>query len=361
LAWKPIINFLPAPFRMPEPIPVDGAAGGQVLRTSLALSALTGKPFTISSIRSNRPNPGLQPQHFTAVKTLAETCHAEIEGAVKESRQLTFKPGKVRPSSLQVNIGSAGSVTLLLQALLPPSLREEVRLRVMGGTDVPFAPPANYFSGVLQPALKAFGVHFEFSLNKRGYYPKGNGAVSFKSVPGRLPLKAVDFTELGQLQSIQCVSHCASLPREVAVNQARAAHKKLEEFDCEWIESIEAAPHSDTIGSGLDLLACFDNGAHLGANALGAKGKPAVTVGEEAAVHLLKSLRSLRPVDVHLADQLIPFMGLAKGTSFFQCAEVSQHLLSSIAVTKQFLDCEISIVGDLGQPGRVTVKGVGFA
>ncbi len=346
---------------MADLIEVDGAAGGQVLRTSLGLSALTGKPFAIKDIRSNRPNPGLQPQHFTAVKVLAEICGAEIEGALKESKQLTFKPGKIRASSLQVNIGTAGSVTLLLQALLLPALKAEVRLRAVGGTDVPFAPSTQYYQDVLFPALSAFGAGFELKANKRGYYPKGNGSISFKSLPTKFPLKAVDFTELGRLQSIKCFSHCASLPREVAVHQARAARKKLAEFECDWMESIECASKSDTLGSGIDLIASFDNGARLGANALGKRGKPAVTVGEEAAVQLIKSLRSLRPVDAHLADQLVPFMGLAKGTSIFNCSEVSQHLLTNIGLTKQFLGCEIFVVGDLGQPGRVTVKGIGFS
>ena len=345
---------------MQEILEIDGARGGQALRTSLALSALTGKPFTITEIRATRPNPGLQPQHFTAVQTLAQICGAEVEGAVSQGKHLTFKPRAVKPSSLLANIGTAGSVTLLLQAALLPAMREEIKLRVAGGTDIPFAPPALYFSEVLLPALRKFGARFEFECNKRGYYPKGNGAISFKSTPVKWPLKAIDFTALGRLQAIKCHSHCASLPREVALNQAKAARQKLAEFECDWTATIECLPKSDTLGSGIDLVACFDNGARLGSNALGKKGLPAHVVGEEAATKLLQELRSLRPVDRHLCDQLVPFMGLAKGTSCFNCSEVTEHLLSNIEVTKQFLGCEAKVEGDLGKPGKVEVKGIAF-
>ncbi len=346
---------------MPEPLAIDGARGGQVLRTSLSLSTLTGKPFIISNIRAARPKPGLQPQHFTAVKLLAGLCGAEVQGAAQQGKQLAFYPRQVRPVSLQTNVGTAGSVTLLLQALLLPSLLAEVKLRAVGGTDVPFAPSAAYFSEVLLPALRPFGARFDFELQKHGYYPKGNGAVSFRSHPAtKWPLKSVDYASLGQLQSIHCLSHCSSLPRDVALNQARAARRTLAEFECEWKETIEARPQSDTLGSGIDLIACFDNGARLGANALGKKDKPAAKVGEEAGASLLQELQALKPVDRHLADQLIPFMGLAKGTSTFLCSEVTEHLLANLEVTKQFLGCEYKVEGELGKPGKVEVKGVAF-
>lgn len=339
---------------------IDASAGGQVLRNSLALSTLTKKAVKIKNIRANRPNPGLQQQHLTALQTAAKICNAKIEGAGKGSKEVVFEPGEIQDMQLNVNIGTAGSITLLLQSILIPSLIREIKLRIFGGTDVAWSPPFNYMNEVLLPTLTKTGARFDFDLITHGYYPKGNGSVSFKSFPAEFPLKPIIITKLGNLQHIKLFSHSASLPREVSLNQANRAKKELEKLGVDIEEKIESRESANTIGSNIDLIAFFDSGAIIAANALGAKGKPAVAVGKEAALKLLKEISSQKPVDSHLADQLIPFMAIAKGESKIQCSSLTEHTLNSIAVAEKILDLKFSVEGEKGESAEISVEGIGF-
>ena len=203
----------------------QGEAGGQVLRTALSVAAITGQAFKLKNIRANRPKKGLKPQHLTAVKTLGKICNAKMEGDKLHSESLTFTPGKLAGGQFAVNIGTAGSITLLLQTFILPALfvPEKLSLRIIGGTDVTWSPPINYFSNVFFPAVGEMGARFKIETVKHGYYPKGNGIVQFESKPAYLPLKPLQRTETGKLVLMQVYSHCASLPKEVALNQAKAA------------------------------------------------------------------------------------------------------------------------------------------
>ncbi len=342
-------------------ISIDGSAGGQVLRNALALCTLTRKAVKITNIRANRPNPGLQQQHLTALQTAGKICSAKIKGAGKGSKEVIFEPGEIQGMQLNVNIGTAGSITLLFQSILVPSLVKEIKLRIFGGTDVAWSPPFNYMKGVLLPVLSKAGAKFSCDLILHGYYPKGNGCVSFKSVPAKFPLKPIKITELGNLQRIKLFSHSASLPREVSLNQASAAKRELGKFDVEIEEKIESRERANTIGSGIDLIGFFNSGAIIGTNALGAKGKPAIDVGKEAAEKLLKELSSQKPVDSHLADQLIPFMAVAKGESEIRCSSLTGHTLNSIAVAEKILGVKFNVDGEREEAAVISVDGTGFS
>ncbi|MBI2530485.1 MAG: RNA 3'-terminal phosphate cyclase [Candidatus Diapherotrites archaeon] len=339
-----------------------GSGGGQILRTALGLSALLQKPISVNKIRYNRPTPGLQAQHLTALTTLKQICDAQVEGAKQLSQEIKFSPRAPHSAQLHINIGTAGSITLLLQSIILPALLHETKLRIVGGTDVAWAPSANYMQNVLLPALSKAGAKFDLELNARGYYPKGLGSASFSSKPARLPLKPVSLVNLGNLERIRIISHCANLPKEVALNQLKSAKKTTTDAlgDIDFDESIECREKSETTGSGIDLFAYFDSGAIIGANALGEKGKPAEKVGREAAEKLLKELSAKKPCDSHLADQLIPFMALAQGYSTIETTSLTEHAQTNIFVVEKFLPVKFEVSGSLGEPAEISVLGAGF-
>lgn len=339
-----------------------GSGGGQILRTALGLSALLQKPISVNKIRYNRPVPGLQAQHLTAITTLRQICNAQVEGAKLLSQEVRFSPQAPHDSHLQVNIGTAGSVTLLLQSIILPALLHEIKLRIVGGTDVAWSPSANYMQNVLLPALSKMNAKFDLELNARGYYPKGLGSASFSSKPAKLPLKPVSLTNLGNLERIRIISHCANLPKEVALNQLKSARKTIADAlgETDFEESIECREKSETTGSGIDLFAYFTSGAVIGANALGEKGKPAEKVGKEAAEKLLKELAAKKPCDSHLADQLIPFMALAEGYSTIETTSLSEHTQTNIFVVEKFLNVKFEVSGNLNEPAEISVMGAGF-
>ncbi len=350
---------------MEKAIEIDGSqgsGGGQILRTSFAIAALQQKPIHITKIRAARPKPGLRPQHLTALQALGEICSAEIKGAHRGSMEVWFSPKKINSMQFAVNIGTAGSISLLLQQLLPVALKSDLKLRVQGGTNVAWSPPIEFIRHLLFPILKKMGARFELSVSKRGYYPKGNGIANFSSKKAKLPLKPVCLTDFQELDSMLVFSHSSDLPNEVSINQSIAAKKIIREkfpkviFD----EKIEFKQPSNTIGSGITLIAIDSEGNMLAGSALGKRGKPAEVVGKEAAQKLLQELSEKKAVDSHAADQLIPFMALAKGYSTIKCSKLTQHCLTNIAICEQLLGVKFDAKGSLGQPAEIFVEGSGF-
>lgn len=340
-----------------------GSAGGQLTRTSLALSTLLQKEVHVFNIRAGRPKPGLRPQHLTALQTLAQICNAEVKGMKIHSEEVTFFPKKISSVQLTANTTTAGSISLLLSQLLPVALKEEIQVRVIGGTDVDFSPPINFLSHVLFPKLKEMNARFQLKLLQRGFYPMGNGRVFFASQPAKLPLKPITITELGELEIIKCFSHSSGLPEHVSTNQAIAAKKYLSEHlgENDFEEKIShSSGRKDTIGSGIDLFACFSSNEVIASNSLGKRGKPATEVGEEAAKKLIKQLETKQPCDFHLTDQLIPFMALAKGKSEIHSTKLTQHTLTNISITEKFLKVKFKVEGELGSPSKISVTGIAF-
>jgi len=341
-------------------IELDATAGGQVFRNSIGFSALLQKPVKLVNIRNSRPNPGLKAQHLTSLNTLSQICNAEVTGNNPSSQEISFTPKEVKESKMNVNIGTAGSITLLLQTLHLPSLLKKTELRIIGGTDVPFAPSANYMQNTLFPFLNKMKTRYSSKIISHGYYPKGQGILSFKSNPPNFPLKSIKLTESGIPTKIFIFSHSCSLPKEVTVNQLKAAKKKLSLLNADIVDHLSAKEKSSTIGSGIDIFAETEKGAIIGANSLGKKGKWANTVGEEAAEQLLSELKAEKPVDAHLADQLIPFMAIAKGKSEIHCTKLTDHTLSSIIVAEAFCDVKFKIEGALGESCIISVDGCSF-
>jgi len=338
-------------------IEIDGSygeGGGQILRTALALSAILRKPFAIHHIRSKRKNPGLQAQHLEAVEALAQITEARTEGGRFGSQKITFIPQKNVPGDYQFEVRTAGSITLLLQAIFPPlCLAAGISsLTLVGGTHVPWSPSFHYLSEVLLPTLVWMGVSTEAAIEKWGFYPKGGGKIQLKINPVD-ELKPVSLIGRGSLKKIRGLSAISNLPKHVAERQKDHALKRIQEelkMDAE-INVFYDAP-SNGPGSFLFLLAEYEK-TLSGFSSLGSRGKPAEKVADEAVDFLKDYVESDGCIDPHLADQLVPFMALAKGSSSFTTTQITEHLLTNLWVLQHFLEVKILRRGERGEGGRV--------
>lgn len=341
----------------------QGEGGGQILRTSLSLAALTGQPVRLVQIRAGRSRPGLRPQHLTAVHALAEICSAQLEGDEIDSQELVFRPGgppKGGPYTFDVEDvaqhGSAGAATLIVQAVLWPLLFAETPSEVLiyGGTHVPFSPPFHYLAHVAQPAFARFGVELDLALEAWGWAPRGQGAISLQVRPVDA-LQAVTFTPQPR-EPVAGVAAVTNLPAHIPQRMATRAGKLLAEAGLrhrvEPLRERAVAP-----GAGLFLWA-----PQVGAGALGRPGLAAEKVAEAAVAELLAFADNEgAAVDAHLADQLLLPMALAHGRSGFTTDCLTQHTLTQAELLRSWLDARIEITGAEGQPGRVTVEGVGWS
>jgi RNA 3'-terminal phosphate cyclase (ATP) len=332
-------------------IEIDGSqkgGSGTILRLAVALSAIIKQPLHIYNIRQNRPQPGLKPQHLEAVLTAAKLCDAELEGAKLDSRELWFTPEKVKGGKIEAEIGTAGSIPMLLMTVLPICAYAEnpVNLHVSkGGTDVSHSPTINYMHFVLLPTLKRMGLNATLTVQKYGYYPKGNGEVTVSAEPctSLRPLRLENF---GQIKAIRGVSVCTFLAeRKVAERQAKAANDYLNERGYKAdIQTINDKSNPLQKGSSLVLWAETDTNVVVGADAIGELGKTSETVGEEAAEKLFAEISTRPTVDVHLADLLIPYIALAKSNSVYLTRTLTEHSQTNMWVVERILDTKFNIV-----------------
>lgn len=347
-------------------IEIDGSVGeggGSVLRTALALSAVSRTPIHIYNIRAKRTKPGLQPQHFHGVDALVRLAGAKVEGLEFNSRELKFEPGTTEGGKYRIDIGTAGSTTLILQILMPAAAfaRKPVEVEITGGTDNPLAPPIDFLKNVTLPTLRKMGYRGEVECVRRGHYPRGGGIVRARIEPIER-LNAIKLVEPGKVTRISGLAHCVRLPEHIATRMAHAASMALIKAGYSKVniktESHEPSrdPHFSP-GTGITLWAETERGAVLGASALGKLGKPAEQVGREAAESLVKQLRTGCAVDRHLTNQLIPYLALADGASEITSAELTSHALTNITLVEQVLGVKFEVEGQLGQPGRIRVVG----
>jgi RNA 3'-terminal phosphate cyclase (ATP) len=347
---------------MSELVHIDGRwgeGGGQVLRTALALAAATGQPFLIEHIRANRPKPGLSPQHLTAAKVMAEVSHARVEGDTLGSRSLAFWPTQ-RPDSAEIRHdvarqsrgGSAGSVTLVLQSLLPAS-PARLRFVLEGGTHVPWSPPYHYLQWVHLPLLRRMGWDITVELQRWGFYPRGQGCV--EGEVRRVGTRPLKLQTRGELRGIVGVSAAARLPEHVGRRQADGAREVLGERGFE--ARIETRQVDASCPGTAIVLVAHSACSVGGAGALGRRGLPAEEVGRRAAGDLLDYLKTEAALDEYQGDQLVVPAALAAGESVFTVARVTPHLLTNAEVVKAFVGDVVRVDGGLGGKGTVCVKG----
>jgi RNA 3'-phosphate cyclase len=350
-------------------IEIDGAfgeGGGQILRTSVALSALTMQPVKIDNIRAGRPKPGLKWQHLAGIEVLAQLVSADVKGFAIGSTQVEFTPRERKGGRFRYDIGTAGSISLLLQAALPTAVLspEPVRFDLIGGTDVAWSPPIDYMREVFVHTLKSLGPTVEISVKRRGHFPRGGGKVTCTVDPVNRVMP-IEHERFGDIKHIRGISHCVRLPPHIAERQANSALENLRENGIAdvVIERESYTKQEDRhlgAGSGIVIWAESVSGIRLGADNLGARGKPAETVGSECADKLLKEISTGMAVDSHLCDMLIPYMALADGVSRIGVTEVTSHLKTNIWAAKKLLDVDVSLQGEMGKPGTLVVSGSGL-
>ncbi len=344
-----------------------GEGGGQILRTAIALSAVLLKPVRIINIRAKRRNPGLRPQHVTAIKIVASLSDAEIKGAFVGSKEILFIPKKHLYGTFKFNIGTAGSISLVMQAVIPVMLfsPSTTCIDIIGGTDVSWSPPIDYMRFVFAQFMKKLGANISIKLMRRGHYPRGGGRVIFCVEPVDR-INPIEIVDRGDIINIRGLSHAVKLPKHVALRQADTARKLLLkkynnlniDIDIEWYE-----PSKDKHlgpGSGIVIWAECENSI-LGGDSLGAKGKPAEKVGEEAALKLIEDLETEKALDRHLSDMIIPYLALAEGQSVVTGARMTMHTYTNILIVKTITGSEINVEYEgFNKPFKLTVRGIGY-
>lgn len=319
-----------------------GEGGGQSVRTSVAMSTVTGKKVHLTRIRENRPTNGLSQQHCAAVQGVVNITGSKVEGNSLGSRDLIVTPGNERKYDITMDIGTAGSISLVLQAMQLATVPFEKTLTVdiSGGTNVMWAPPIDYYQQVLYPLMSRMGINASVDILERGFYPEGGGRVKamFQPINRIKPLKLLD---LGKLKKVRAYCFVQRLPAWICDQIIEGCQIVLDNY-CN-IEVMTQRSNGSSKGAGLSLVAEYENGL-LGSNVLTNRGRPAKQAGMDAANDLIQVMESGSTLDVHTADQLLPYMAMADGDSAFSVSRISRHLLSQMDTLETFLDVKFGVM-----------------
>ena len=325
-----------------------GEGGGQILRTAVTLSCITNQPIHIENIRNNRKIPGLRPQHLTAIKILQRIANAKVIGAELESTEIKFIPGKIKNIDLTVDVGTAGSISLILQVLIPivEILQKKVCLTVKGGTDVSWSPSIEYTKKILREAYKRMGINFSLEITKRGYYPKGGGEVRLEIFPSKI--KSNIFLER-KTNDVNLVCSFSNISVEKIKNEINSIVKKIEE------EGFNVKPeikNQNTFDPGASLLIySIDENSIIGLDALFDKKL------EKFDIDLNKFTKNKFGVDDNLADMIVVPASLASGKTRFQVRDLTKHLETNLFVTSKITGCKYGI-GRLANGYEIIIEGV---
>lgn len=321
-----------------------GEGGGQLSRYAMALAAITGEPLHLKNIRAKRRKPGLMAQHLTALRAVATVNGGVLEGAELRASEIRFRPGRIGGGQYHFDVGTAGSVSLVLQALLPVALHADspVRLTIDGGTDVKMAPPVDYLHLVFLPWLERMGVMANIESVRHGYYPKGHGMLDLIVTPRKHPNPLVAEYP-GTVRIIRGVAHAAHLPLHIPERMASAARAQLIDLGQVHIET-RVLGDDDAFGTGgAMVLVAETEHSLLGAATVAERGVPAERLGQEAGQKLRAELEAGAAVDVHAADQLLIYAAQARGPSRFTVREVSQHARTVMWLIEQFLPVRFNV------------------
>ncbi|GEJ57437.1 RNA 3'-terminal phosphate cyclase [Anaeromyxobacter diazotrophicus] len=357
---------------MPEPhIVLDGSAGeggGQILRTALALSAITGRPFSIERVRANRLKPGLRPQHRAAALATAQLCGAEVEGAEVGSARIAFRPtARAAPGEHVLDLGTAGSAPLLFQTVCWPLALAGGRshLTLRGGTHQQHSPTFHDLALVWAPAVARLGFRFDLSLQAAGFYPEGEGEMAAVVEPAH-PMPPLDLRHRGTLDEVEVVAMVAGQPFATAERLAERALRRLRDIGVAADATRVPVPARRSAGSHLLLVAHFER-ARAGFGALGDRGDTPDRAADEVVAACARFLEAGAAVDPHLGDQLVlpaalvaaglvpPPPGIVPATRY-TVSEVTQHLLTTVEVVRRFLEVEAAVFGREGEEGEVRIE-----
>jgi RNA 3'-phosphate cyclase len=336
-----------------------GEGGGQVLRLAVALSAATGRPVRVTDVRANRERPGLAAQHVAAVRAVAGLCGARTGGVEVGSREVRFEPTRPPGGDVAVDVGTAGAVTLVLQAALAalagPSAGE-ARVTVTGGTDVSRAPCWDYMAHVLAPALSRAGMLLELVCERRGFYPVGGGRVVARVGPRDGPLALLTPPSPSGRARVRASIVWSGLPEHVPARIDHALRKGLVDVGIEGVERTRVGSASPGVAA---VVRADLGGAVIGSSMAGRKGLPSEEIGATLADQLRSDISAGATVDVHLLDQLVPYAALAGGRSVMRVREVSPHARTALDVASLFMPLDVTVAEDGGGEGGARTVTVG--
>jgi len=327
---------------------IDGAygeGGGQILRNAVAFSVLTNKPIKVTNIRKNRPNPGIKAQHYIAIRSISDIFNAEAQGLEIGSIELIFKPGKIKPGVYKFDVGTAGSITLVFQAIILACTesKEQVTISLCGGTDVKSSPSWDYFENIYIPLIKKMDISVFSQLLNRGYYPRGGGEATIIVNPCE-KLKPLKLTNQEEFTQIQGNINISNLADNITTRIKHTIIKNLLKNNFNVSISIDKKT-SLSPGVGATLWASSKKTV-LGSSVIGEKSMSSEELGQSVAINLLKEIQSGATLDVHSFDQILPFMVLAKknGKSICRISKLSNHASTSIWLAKKFFDVDFKII-----------------
>lgn len=316
-----------------------GEGGGQILRSSLALSMVTGQPVRVKKIRTGRKKPGLMRQHLTAATAAAQVCNAEVDGAEIGSTELTFKPDSVNGGKYHFNIGTAGSTTLVLQTVLLPLLLSDraSRITLEGGTHNPLAPPFDFLEKAYLPLVNRMGPTVHAKLERPGFFPAGGGRITVETEPVA-QLRGFDLPDRGKLLSRRARAMVANLPRHIAERELRVVQRKLNLEE----KLLEVQETRGSLGPG-NIVTIEVSHEHVTEvfTGFGEVRRPAEAVANHAVQQCRRYLKAAAPVGEYLTDQLMLPMAVA-GKGSFLSTGLSRHSETHLELIQRFLDVSIS-------------------
>lgn len=330
-------------------IEIDGShgeGGGQILRNSVSLSVLTGEPVLIKNIRANRPNPGLRAQHLTAVKVLKEISNAQVDGLEIGSMELRFSPDDICGERYRFDIGTAGSITLVLQTIVPLSfdISRSLSLNLRGGTDVRWSPTWNYFDNVFLDTLRSIGIDVETKLIRRGFYPKGGGEVDVEIHPADdLRPLLLEEQDYGDIHGSIAVSRLREdIPRRIKHSITK------EVMDRSLHCKIDIDRDDESLSEGVSVTLWSDSKeSRVGVSEVGERGLPSERLGRMVAEDIFKEMESRVSLDIHMADQMLIYLAYISAMygerSSFLTREITGHTSTSAWLIEKFLPVRIDI------------------
>ncbi|HDO19635.1 MAG TPA: RNA 3'-terminal phosphate cyclase [Thermoplasmatales archaeon] len=330
-------------------IEIDGSygeGGGQILRTSLALSILTKKPFIIRNIRANRPNPGLRPQHLAAIKVLQGLSNANVEGASVGSSEISFYPGDIEAGKYKFDMGTAGSITLVLQAILPTAFltSSKISLSLRGGTDVKWSPSWDDFDKVFLHVLSTLGIKVKTELIKRGFYPAGGGEVTVEIFPSE-SLDSIRVDEPLRYENVEGNIVISKLPDDIPKRIKHSIVKQMVHYSINGEINIEKC---DTLSPGVIVTLWADsNYSRIGCAILGEKGLPSEILGRKCALNIIDDIKSGVTLDMYATDQILPYIAYITSyrgeKSVLLSRELTRHAKTNAWLIEKFLPVKFLI------------------
>ncbi len=329
-----------------------GEGGGQIVRTAITLSCIMKQPIIIENIRKNRKNPGLKPQHLTALKILKKICNGDFDQLKIGATSLKFIPNEVQSLNLKENVGTAGSISLIIQVLIPviAICKKKIKLTIIGGTDVPWSPTIDYTQMVLREAYARMGINCSINVIKRGYYPKGGGIIELEVLPSEKINPIVLNTR--KTKNVKLICTFSKLATELINNQINYIERKLIENNFTVENQVKEESALDS-GSSL-MISSIDNDSIIGIDSLFNKKT------EKFDLDLDKFIQNKYSVDEQLADMLVLPASLATGMTIFQVDNISKHLETNLFVASKITGCKYGI-GKLRDGYEVRIEGISYS